>query len=65
MYKEDAHEKIKYIFNSIEHEDKSNAWKLDELQKVLSELQDTQYKRGIKKGYDEAISILNNYKPTN
>lgn len=65
MYKEDAFENIRYIFSSLEHEEKSNSWKQEELLKVLTELQRDSYNRGLKEGYNHAMDILREYKPTN
>lgn len=52
---------INYIFNSIEHEEKSNSWKLDELRKTLKTLQKETYKMGIKRGLSESIKLLKDF----
>ena len=52
---------INYIFNSIEHEEKSNSWKLDELRKVLKTIQKETYKRGIEIGLSESKKLLNDF----
>jgi hypothetical protein len=52
---------INYIFNSIEHEDKSNSWKLEQLTKILNNLQKETYDNGKKEGFRQATEALKTY----
>lgn len=49
---------INYTFNAIANEDKSNSWKMDELRKILNQLQKTQFEIGVKAGYKKSIKLL-------
>lgn len=56
-----AFREINYIFNSLENKEKSNSWKLDELRKVLNNLQKEAYKAGIERGFRESKKLLNEF----
>jgi hypothetical protein len=49
---------INYTFNAIANEDKSNSWKMDELRKILNQLQKTQFEIGVKAGFKKSIKLL-------
>lgn len=53
---------INHIFNAIENEEKSNSWKLDELRKVLTRMQNDMYSEGVRRGFKEAQKVMDEHK---
>lgn len=62
MDKEIAFTEINFIINSIENQDKSNSWKLDEILKVLAKLQTETFDRGKQAGVYLSIKALQKLK---
>jgi hypothetical protein len=58
MDRDTAFQKINWVFNSMENENKSSLWQCDELRKVLKQLSEDTYERGKKTGFNQAIEIL-------
>ncbi len=62
MDKDSAFIEINYINNSIENQDKSNSWKLDEIRKVLAKVQTETFDRGKRAGVYLSIKALQKLK---